>query len=420
MEEFAEGRTFVNSEEIGEFADVIVPTAPDGTEEEIRIHYYEEGNGEPLVLIHGIGQSLYTWRYLYGELSMNYRVIAIDLPGHGYSSRPESFCYSMDEMAETIRAFLEVRGIVSAHMVGFSTGAMYMLHFLSKYPEMVANCIAIAPGGITARMPRGIRNFKSRFKAVFSRNLFTERTVGKWLREAVNDFSLFDGQAVKQYYEPVSDGLTREALMYAVQNFDMKYATDEIRESDHEVLMLWGKEDAWHNPNNSVFFKGILKNGRYFLIRNAGHIVQEEVPEKVLEVIENYIPVIPVAARRGYYRNFVNDGVQTDADETYLPGEAPVPEEPEEERFDEEAYAALGNELPEYPAEEDAPLTLDAEDYESGEEEYVPEPEEEPFGLTEEDYAPCDEDADAEEAPFALFGEDEAEETGKDAEGERS
>lgn len=402
MEDFADGRTFVNSEELGDYIDVTVPTVPKGVEEDIRIHYYEQGNGEPLVLIHGIGQSLYTWRFLFGELSMNYRVIAIDLPGHGYSSRPEKFAYSMDETAELIHAFLVARGIVSAHMIGFSTGAMYMLRFLARYPEMVANCIAISPGGLSNRMPRGIRNFRRGLKAVFARNFFTRRSVKKWLREAVNDFSNFDEHAIDQYYGPVSDGLSREALMYAVQNFDMKYATEEVRDSDHEVLMLWGKEDAWHNPNNSVFFKGILKNGRYFLIRNAGHIVQEESPEKVLEVIENYIPVIPVAERTGYYRDFNNGAeVVTDEDDTPLPGEEAETEQPEEEPFDEEAYEALGEE--DFGAEEpqeDAPLELDEEDFESNEEEYIDLfAEEEPFELGEEDFDPVEEKEDAKGDP---------------------
>ena len=71
------------------------------------------------------------------------------------------------------------------------------------------------------------------------------------------------------------------------------------REVDHEVLLLWGKEDRWHSANNSVFFQGILQNGRYFLIRNAGHIVQEDTPGKLLEVILSYIPpAAPVYRRR--------------------------------------------------------------------------------------------------------------------------
>lgn len=303
MEDAMAGKLFVNSEQVGDYITVTMPGKDDGAGEEIRIHYLESGVGEPLLLIHGIGQSLYTWRRVFSELSENYRVIAIDLPGHGYSGRPENFCYSMDEMADLLHGFLVEKDIRSAHMVGFSTGSMYMLRFLTLYHECVANCIAIAPGGVTKQMPGLIRSLQSPVKAVFTRNLFSAGDVRKMLRECVYDQTAMDERAVRQYYQPISDGLSREALMYAVQNFDMKHVTDGLREIDHEVLLLWGREDRWHTANNSVFFQGILQNGRYFLIRNAGHIVQEDAPGKLLEVILSYIPpAAPVYRRRSKRR----------------------------------------------------------------------------------------------------------------------
>jgi hypothetical protein len=85
--------------------------------------------------------------------------------------------------------------------------------------------------------------------------------------------------------------------MYAVQNFDLHHVTEQLKETDHEILLLWGKEDKWHLPNNSVFYQSFLQNGRYFLVRDAGHIVQEDTPEKLYQVILSYIP----SATYGYY-----------------------------------------------------------------------------------------------------------------------
>jgi len=305
MEETLAGKLFVNSEQVGDYVSVIMPAADGGEGEEIRIHYLEAGVGEPLLLIHGIGQSLYTWRRVFSELSENYRVIALDLPGHGYSGRPEDFAYSMDEMADLLRGFLDAIDVRSAHMIGFSTGSMYMLRFLTLYPECVANCIAISPGGITKQMPSLIRSLNNPLSAVFSRNLFSAGDVKKLLLDCVSDDAVVTERVVQQYYQPVSDGLSREALMYAVQNFDISYVTEGLAETDHEVLLLWGKEDRWHTPNNSVFFQGVLQNGRYFLIRNAGHLVQEDTPGKLLQVILSYIPpAAPVYRRQRRQRPF--------------------------------------------------------------------------------------------------------------------
>ncbi|MBR0444536.1 MAG: alpha/beta hydrolase [Clostridia bacterium] len=329
MEETLSGKLFVNSRQVGDYIDIIMPEGEKRPEEQIRIHYLEAGIGEPLLLIHGLGQSLYTWRNLFAELSESYRVIAIDLPGHGYSDRPEYFCYSMDEMAEAIKLFLDEKEIISAHMIGFSTGAMYMLRLLTMFPDYVANCIAISPGGISKQMPSLIRSMKSPIKAVFTRNLFSFGDVKKCLQECFYDQTAIDDRVVNQYYEPLSDGYTREALMYAVQNFDLRFVTDQLKETDHEILLLWGKEDKWHLPNNSVFYQSILQNGRYFLVRNSGHIVQEDTPEKLYQVILSYIP----SATYGYYppQYFSYD---KDTREQEVPGAEDL--EPEQTEYEQE------------------------------------------------------------------------------------
>ena len=288
------GQLFINSEEVGEFITISLPAPQDvdgeGEFEEAQIHYLEAGVGEPLLLIQSLGQSLYTWRNVFAELSDNYRVIAVDLPGHGYSSRPETLAYTMDEMAEVLKEFLNAKGIQSAHMIGFSLGAMYMLRFLSLYPKRVANCIAISPGGVTEQMPKLIHDMQRPLMNVFARNLYSASDVKKLLLECVSDQGLVDEQMVRQYYEAVADGLTREALMYALRNFDMDTVADGLMPVDHEVLVLWGKDDRWHPPTGSVYFQGVLQSGRYYLIRGAGHLLQEEAPVKLLEIVYSYIP----------------------------------------------------------------------------------------------------------------------------------
>ena len=94
-------------------------------QERCRIHYMEAGMGEPLLLIHTVGQSLYTWRGVFNLLSARYRVIAIDLPGFGYSDRPENFSFSVEDYAEVIARFMDAKGIESAHIAAFSLGAAF-------------------------------------------------------------------------------------------------------------------------------------------------------------------------------------------------------------------------------------------------------------------------------------------------------
>ena len=291
MGESLRSQLFINSEQVGDFIEVTLPATGEDEESEVaRIHYLEAGVGEPLLLIHSVGQSLYTWRNVFAELSDNYRVIALDLPGHGYSSRPDNFSYTADDMAVVLNLFLDALNVKSAHMIGFSLGAMYMLRFLSLYPRRVANCVAISPGGITEQMPKLVHQLQTPLVATFARNLYTASNVSALLKECVSDETLIDDHVVKQYYEPISDGLAREAIMYALRNFDMDAIAEGLMPVEHEVLVLWGKNDRWHPPAGSVYFQSLLRTGRYYLVRNAGHLLQEEAPTKLLEIIYSYIP----------------------------------------------------------------------------------------------------------------------------------
>ncbi len=291
MGESLRSQLFINSEQVGDFIEVTLPATGEDEESEVaRIHYLEAGVGEPLLLIHSVGQSLYTWRNVFAELSDNYRVIALDLPGHGYSSRPDNFSYTADDMAVVLNLFLDALNVKSAHMIGFSLGAMYMLRFLSLYPRRVANCVAISPGGITEQMPKLVHQLQTPLVATFARNLYTASNVHALLKECVSDETLIDDHVVRQYYEPISDGLAREAIMYALRNFDMDAIAEGLMPVEHEVLVLWGKNDRWHPPAGSVYFQSLLRTGRYYLVRNAGHLLQEEAPTKLLEIIYSYIP----------------------------------------------------------------------------------------------------------------------------------
>ena len=309
MGESLRSQLFINSEKVGDFVEITLPASGEDEEGEIaRIHYLEAGVGEPLLLIHSLGQSLYTWRNVFADLSDNYRVIAIDLPGHGYSSRPDTFHYTADDFALLFNSFLDALNIKSAHIVGFSIGAMYMMRFLSLYPKRVANCVAIAPGGITEQMPALIHNLQKPLIATFVRNLYTASNVRKLLEECVTDPALIDDNVVRQYYEPISDGLAREALMYALRNYDQELIAEGLLPVEHEVLILWGKNDRWHPPSGSVYFQSILRAGRYYLVRNAGHLLQEEAPVKLLEILYSYIPpAVPSYDVYRYTQNLAED-----------------------------------------------------------------------------------------------------------------
>ena len=107
---------------------------------DIHLNYVEKGAGDALILLHGNGESL---DYFAGQLDFFarfYRVIALDTRGHGASPRG-SAPFTIRQFAEDLRAFMDERGIDSAHILGFSDGGNIALSFALKYPQRVRKLI---------------------------------------------------------------------------------------------------------------------------------------------------------------------------------------------------------------------------------------------------------------------------------------
>lgn len=298
-------KQFINSEHTGSYAEVtlpgVLPERPQKNAEEqpqearhetAKFHYMEEGSGEPLLLIHSAGQSLYTWRKVFPKLSEYYRVIAVDLLGHGYSSRPESFDYTVEEHAESLALFLDAIGVESAHIMAFSMGAMYALALAKKYPERVGRMVLLTPGGLTPDMPLLVRMLDSTVFGPVACRLYGYKSVQKLLEECFFDLTNINDDMVNEYYRPASDPDGRTAVRLTIHNFDEHDTVAALRDMAVEALILFGAEDKWHRAEDINLIHSALPNAKSAQLRNAGHLMHEEKADKVVSAVLEFIPVV--------------------------------------------------------------------------------------------------------------------------------
>jgi pimeloyl-ACP methyl ester carboxylesterase len=130
-----------------------------------RIHYVNYGKGsEALVLIHGWTQNVDAWRDQVPDFAKRYRVIAIDLPGHGQSDKPQT-TYSMDYFARAVDAVMRDAKVKRAVLVGHSMGTPVARQFYRKYPEKTRAIVivdgSLRPFGDKAIMDRLIASLRS-------------------------------------------------------------------------------------------------------------------------------------------------------------------------------------------------------------------------------------------------------------------
>ena len=327
-----EVKKFINSEHTGKYADIYLPledlpqrppkkakakpqaeedgqpeaqaplqeeqapqaeSAPQQQFETVHIHYVEEGNGEPLVLVHSIFQSLYTWRSLFHTLSQHYRVIAVDLPGFGYSSRPQEYAYTIEEQSRSLELFLDAIGIESTHFLAYSMGAAYVMDLCLRSPERAGRVVLLAPGGITPEMPTPIKLLDSGLFGGIAAALYGVRTVENVLKECFFDQTVcLNADMVEEYYKTISDADSRRAQRLSIRNYDDEPLSPKLRTLEMPVLILQGSEDKWRPNAQAEFYHAAIPDANYALIRNAGHLLHEEKPEKILAAVQEFIPYL--------------------------------------------------------------------------------------------------------------------------------
>lgn len=138
---------------------------------DISLHYIEQGQGLPLILLHGNGESCDYFEHQIPCFATEYRVIAIDTRGHGQSPRGEK-PFTIKQFAEDLHDFMDAHDIGKAILLGFSDGGNIALTFALKYPERVEKLILnganLFPSGVKARYQWPIE-FGYRIAKLFSK-----------------------------------------------------------------------------------------------------------------------------------------------------------------------------------------------------------------------------------------------------------
>ena len=273
-------RQFQNSEHIGRYADA------NGR----HLHYLEQGEGEALLLIHSLGQSLFTWHRVLDSLSEHYRVIAVDLPGHGYSDKPaDEAAYAISALSDTLVALLDELGVETAHLAAFSMGGMIALDMAARYAHRVGRLVLICPGGVTATMPYAIRSLESPLTGWLTAATMSPKTIAGLLTDAFFDRTLITPEMVREYYKPYADKAAGAALRAAFRAFDEEDVMPSLRDIQQDVLIVWGVDDRWRDVSSAEVFHIALPRAQFALIRNCGHILHEEKPERFLDYALDFI-----------------------------------------------------------------------------------------------------------------------------------
>jgi pimeloyl-ACP methyl ester carboxylesterase len=267
-----------------------------------RVAYLDEGNGEVVVLLHGIAGSSQTWRSVIRPLARKYRVVAPDLLGHGNSTKPRSD-YSLGALSVLVRDLLDELGITRATIVGHSLGGGIAMQFIYQHPDYAQRLVLIASGGLGPDVGLPLR-LASLPGAELVLPLIAPRQVAHagdrllgWMRRMGVESPR--GEEIWRHYGSLSDGPTRQAFLRtlrAVVDHRGQAVSALSSRTDFPVLAIWGDRDAIIPVKHAHDAQKVRPDVQLVVLNDVGHFPHAERPAEVAELIDEFITADSAAA----------------------------------------------------------------------------------------------------------------------------
>ncbi len=241
----------------------------------LRLRYSKVGEAGPaVILIHGFGGDLGNWLFTQEPLAANAQVYALDLPGHGQSSKGLKDA-SLGGLAKTLLGFMSAVGAESAHLIGHSLGGAIALKVAELAPARVNSLGLLAPAGLGAEINaaylRGFVAGESRrdMKPLLQQLVANPDLITRQLIDDILKFKRTDG--VPEALTAIANGM----LNGSAQAHDFRAA---LAQCAVPAQVIWGKEDRIIPVAQS---SGLPANVKVQVLDGIGHLVQMEAATQV-------------------------------------------------------------------------------------------------------------------------------------------
>lgn len=251
-------------------------------------HIRDEGrrDGAPLVLIHGAQSSLHTWQGWVDALGDRYRLISIDLPGHGLTGQTSEDDYSLDAMTRFTKDIIDLFGLKKVVLAGNSMGGSVALKFALEYPGHVRALVLTSPGGMMRDANADAVGAFSLTSSNAARSMMRYITprflIANTLRGLVADSDMIVTDAmVTRYWELLRMTGSREAAIKRLANRDTAMSLEPLLPAVRApTLILWGALDPLIPMTQGVRMASAIRDSRIKIYPNAAHLAQVEIPEE--------------------------------------------------------------------------------------------------------------------------------------------
>ncbi|MGV8909631.1 MAG: alpha/beta fold hydrolase [Propionicimonas sp.] len=267
--------------------------------------YWMEGAGSPVVLIHGLSNSVEHWLLNIYALAAEHTVYAVDLVGHGRTDKPLSRSYDLPDLASFVLDFMDVLGIERADLIGHSLGGGVALTIAEESPERVRRLVLVdslglaADVGIVLRLVSvpGVGEVLTRLALQGDFQKVLKRQRASW-----PDSDVVPEEMIRLKYEATrwEDIRTTyfKALRASINFRGMKKAALQplvrgLRSLDLPVLVVWGEQDDLVPSRHAQVVPNEVATARVEIFEDAGHDPMVVDPERFNLVTSQFLKSTP-------------------------------------------------------------------------------------------------------------------------------
>ena len=251
-----------------------------------NIDYFKKGK-DTLVLIHGLGADKDTWLQLAKYLTKNYRIIALDLPGHGLSTQDFSINYSVEVQAQCINELLRTLKIQQVHMIGSSMGGAIATKLTYMHPEIVSSLILIDSYGVF-KTPSYVYKLADELGYNPMLEINTKDDYKKMMSLAMIKPPFIPGFMLDVLAEDMKERVEINKKIFNDTDADNDQ-TPILSKIKKPSLVIWGAQDKVLHVDNAEVFNKELQNCLTVIIEETGHVSMVEKPKVVAKYVTNFI-----------------------------------------------------------------------------------------------------------------------------------
>ena len=261
-------------------------TLPSGA----RVHVRDQGNprGPVLLLLHGSNSSLHTWKPWVRLLGDAFRIVSMDLPGHGLTGPVPGDDYSLAGMVRAVEETRTTLGLTRFFLAGNSMGGNVSFRYTLAHPDAVERLVLVDASGVNHLLPQalqpvppiGFRLIRSPVTGPIAARVTPRRFIEKTTRAAFCDQSKVTPEMIDRYHELLLHPGNRRATRLRAEASPGLEAADHLGEIRVPTLVLSGMEDTLVPVQAARLFHERIPGSVIIEYPRVGHIPMEEIPER--------------------------------------------------------------------------------------------------------------------------------------------